>query len=77
MSCNKKKHFCTCRDRECQFNPNNPATYCHSCDECVSKNLKNGEIPSCFFRKVKDDLMGVEEFTFESFVKFWNENKKA
>ncbi len=72
-----KKHFCTCRDRECPHNPNNPKGTCCSCDECVLKNLERGEIPSCFFRKVKDDLTGVCEFTFESFVKFWNQNKNA
>ena len=70
----KKEHFCTCRDRECPHNPNNSDEKCCSCDACVAKNLALGEIPSCFFRKVKDDLSSLSEFTIESFVKFWNEN---
>ncbi len=74
---NKEKHFCTCRDRECPHNPNNHDIGCCSCDACIEKNLSQGEIPSCFFRKVKDDLSGLSEFTFESFVKFWIENGKS
>ncbi len=72
----KKEHFCTCRDRKCPNNPNNPDTCVCSCDECVAKNLALGEIPSCFFRKIKDDLSDITEFTFESFVKFWIRNKQ-
>jgi len=74
--CNKTEHFCTCRDRECPNNPNNSDINCCSCDACVAKNLALGEIPSCFFRKIKDDLSGLSEFTVESFVKFWTENRK-
>lgn len=71
----KKEHFCTCRDRECPHNPNNPDTCVCSCDDCVAKNLARGEIPSCFFRLVNDDLSSLSEFTVERFVRFWIENK--
>ncbi len=74
MTC-EKNHFCTCRDRECIHNPNNSDTSICHCDGCIEKNLSNGEIPSCFFRKINDDLSEISEFTFESFVKFWIENK--
>ncbi|MGN0658841.1 MAG: DUF6485 family protein [Emergencia sp.] len=38
--------FCTCSDRECPFNPVN---HDQGCTPCIEKNLKAGEIPSCFF----------------------------
>ena len=72
----EKKHFCTCRDVACPLNPNNPerAKEGGGCDACVRKNLARREIPSCFFRLVKDDLSGLSTFTFESFAKFLKEN---
>ena len=46
---NKKAEFCTCSDRECPFNPVN---HDKGCTPCIAKNLKAGEIPSCFFNSV-------------------------
>ncbi|MCD7777601.1 MAG: DUF6485 family protein [Clostridiales bacterium] len=43
------KEFCTCRDTKCPFHPVNHDL---GCDLCIQKNLKLGEIPSCFFNKV-------------------------
>jgi hypothetical protein len=67
------EHFCSCKDISCKLNPINHNL---GCDPCIKKNLKAGEIPSCFFHLVNDDLSQLQEFTVESFVKFYRENKK-
>ena len=69
------KHFCTCDDLTCKLNPNNPSSHILGCDPCIRKNLKAGELPSCFFLLIKDDLSGVEDFTIEGFVDFYLKNK--
>ena len=70
------KHFCTCDDLSCVLNPNNPSNQIQSCDPCIRKNLKAGEIPSCFFLLVSNDMTGVLDFTIEGFVEFYLKNKK-
>ncbi|AGC68774.1 hypothetical protein Cst_c17940 [Thermoclostridium stercorarium subsp. stercorarium DSM 8532] len=67
-----KKHFCTCTDLSCKLHPNN---HSKGCDPCVRKNLKDGEIPSCFFRLINNDISELKEFTIESFVDFYLKNK--
>lgn len=62
------KHFCTCRDLDCKLNP---ANHDLGCDPCIQKNLKQGEIPGCFFRLISDDLSSLEEFTVKDFVDFY------
>lgn len=41
--------FCTCSFTECNMHPLN---HDKGCTPCISKNLKNGEIPNCFFNMV-------------------------
>jgi len=65
-------HFCTCKDINC---PIHPLKLGKGCDPCIQKNLMQGEIPSCFFRAVSDNLDGLEEYTFESFVRFYLRNR--
>lgn len=67
-------HFCTCTDLNCKLHPRNNSN--KGCDLCIKKNLKAGEIPSCFFKLVNDDISGLKEFTIESFVNFYMKNKK-
>lgn len=67
------KHFCTCTDLNCRLNPR---SYAKGCDLCVKKNLQAGEIPSCFFRLVNEDISELKEFTIECFVNFYLKNKK-
>lgn len=69
----ERKHFCTCRDINCKLNPCN---HDKGCDPCISKNLKEGEIPGCFFRLISDDLSQLNEFTIESFVNFYCQTKE-
>ena len=68
-----KKHFCTCKDTNCKLNPRN---HDHGCDPCVTKCLKEGEIPSCFFRAISEDLSGVDDFTYEGFTNFFLKHKQ-
>ncbi len=56
--------FCTCSDRAC---PMNPANHDRGCSPCIAKNLREREIPSCFF-----NLVGYPEnagsYHFEDFA---------
>lgn len=63
-----QKHFCACKDTKCKLHPSNHNL---GCDPCIKKNLKAGEIPSCFFHLIDDDISELKEFTIESFVKFY------
>ncbi len=63
-----REHFCMCDDTGCALHPSN---HDKGCDPCVKSNLKKGEIPSCFFRRVHDDINGVEDFSIEGFVEFY------
>ncbi len=38
--------FCTCADSGCPFHPSN---HDMGCTPCIEKNLKEREIPTCFF----------------------------
>lgn len=60
----EKKHFCTCTDTSC---PMNPANHDQGCTLCIEKNLKAGEIPSCFFVAVSGhDRQG--SYIYEDFA---------
>ena len=41
--------FCTCKDTNCPLHPTN---HDKGCTPCIAKNLKQKEIPSCFFYAV-------------------------
>ena len=63
--------FCTCKDTKCPLHPSN---HDKGCSLCVAKNLKRGEIPSCFFNII--DKEGKREgYTFAEFAKVVNGNK--
>ncbi len=57
--------FCTCTDLNCPFHPTN---HDKGCAPCIAKNLQRGEIPNCFFDKVK----GSQNSTGYSFEDFAN-----
>lgn len=61
------KHFCTCTDTKCKLNPHN---HSHGCDLCIKKCLKEGEIPSCFFKAINDDISNTDDFTYKGFSDF-------
>jgi hypothetical protein len=68
-----REHFCTCDCLDCKLHPSN---HDRGCDPSIQKNLKKGEMPSCFFNLVSDDLSGVKELTIDGFVQFCLANKK-
>lgn len=43
------REFCTCRDHSCPFHPTN---HNKGCSLCIAKNLKEKEIPGCFFNDI-------------------------
>lgn len=51
--------FCTCTDLAC---PQHPANHDRGCTRCVAKNLAQGEIPSCFFKKLDPGYRGPGYF---------------
>ena len=56
--------FCTCTDMECPFNPSN---HDQGCTPCIAKNLKEREIPTCFFKAV-DHPKPTSGWHFEDFA---------
>lgn len=66
--------FCSCEDYKCPLNPKN---HDKGCTPCISKNLKNGEIPTCFFKSVNEDTSNVKKFDVQGFVKHYAESKKS
>ena len=65
--------FCTCKDHACPLNPHN---HDKGCTLCVEKCLKLGEIPSCFFKHVDEDISGNADFTLGGFVRFYEAHAK-
>ena len=60
-----KSPFCTCKDIECPFHPTNHDL---GCAPCIAKNLKEREIPSCFFNMVETEHT-APGYKFEDFAK--------
>ena len=73
MQTNERKNFCTCEKIKCPYHPLN---HNQGCDLCVEKNLKKGEIPTCFFKLINQDTSNDKKFTIQEFVDFYLENKK-
>lgn len=63
-----KKHFCDCPVTACTRHPSN---HSQGCDPCIEDNLKKKKMPACFFRAVHDDVDGLEDFTIQGFVDFY------
>ena len=55
--------FCTCKNTTCPLHPMN---HTRGCTPCISKNLRQNELPNCFFNKVP----GSEQRTGDSFADF-------
>ena len=60
----QKPTFCTCGDKNC---PHNPINHDKGCTPCIEKNLKAGEIPSCFFDAVGSRT--EDGYTYEAFAR--------
>lgn len=61
-----EKAFCTCTDKAC---PNHPSNHDKGCTPCIRKNLRTGEIPTCFFVSALGDTSGSSDWSRESFAR--------
>ncbi len=68
MNTKWKLSFCTCEDTNCPLHPSN---HDKGCNLCIAKNLKKGEMPTCFFKKINSDISQIKNFTIEDFVNFY------
>ena len=59
-----KVPFCTCSDTSCPFHPTN---HDQGCAPCIAKNLKEREIPSCFFHSI-DRPKPTDGWHYEDFA---------
>ena len=62
MSC---AEFCTCKDCNCE---SHPKKHNNECTACVGKNLKNHEIPACFFNKIGEESSIKSNWSFYRFA---------
>ena len=67
MNTKGKLSFCTCEDTNCPLHPSN---HDKGCNLCIAKNLKKGDMPTCFFKKINYDISQIKNFTIEDFVNF-------
>lgn len=59
-------HFCTCQNTACRCHPSN---HDQGCDLCIQKELRKGEIPSCFFNLVIRPGETVKDCTLAAFAR--------
>lgn len=57
--------FCTCTDLAC---PMHPANHDKGCTPCIAKNIREREIPSCFFNMLTPGEKHPE-YSFEEFAR--------
>ena len=58
------KEFCTCTDLKC---PCHPSNHDKGCTPCILKNLREREIPSCFFNSI-DCAKPTPDWHYEDFA---------
>ena len=58
------KEFCTCTDLAC---PCHPVNHDQGCYLCILKNLREKEIPSCFYHDI-DFPKPTEAYHYEDFA---------
>jgi len=71
MSC---AEFCTCDSYDCEFHS---SKHNYECTACIEKNLKNHEIPYCFFKKIGEESSVKSNYSFYKFAEkvIANENQ--
>ncbi len=65
-----RQHFCSCTDLKCPLNPSNPNCRQKTCDGCIRKCLKAGEIPACFFKDVHPDTSSWTDYSYAGFCRY-------
>lgn len=58
--------ICTCKNIKCPLHPDN---HDKGCTPCISKKLKLGEIPNCFFNLVVGHAEEIKDSSLEGFAK--------
>ena len=66
------EHFCTCFVLSCEHHP---SRHEQGCDSCIQKNLRDKEIPACFWISIGGDLSNEKEFTYERFAEYVSHNR--
>ena len=61
-----QKELSTCQNTACRCHP---ANHDQGCDLCIQKELRKGEIPSCFFNLVIWPGETVEDCTLAAFAR--------
>lgn len=59
--------FCTCVDHAC---PCHPTNHDKGCAPCIAKNLADGDIPVCFYRKLEPDMSRDQDYSMRGFARF-------
>lgn len=67
------KEFCRCGEYSC---PNHPRNHDQGCTLCILKNLREKEIPACFFADI-DHPKPTKDFHYEDFAALVTEAKAA
>ena len=65
--------LCSCTDTACPLHPTN---HTKGCTPCIAKCLKQGEIPSCFFRAI-DHPKPTKDWHYADFAALVNAAKEA
>jgi len=63
MSCSSL--FCTCQYLDCA---DHPTKHDGSCNPCIEKNLREHEIPACFWNKIGDTATAKSDYIFMRFA---------
>jgi len=61
-----KKFTCTCEVFDC---PAHPRKHNNECTPCIEKNLKNHEIPACFWNEIGNTENAKSDYIFLKFAK--------
>ncbi|MDR1509214.1 MAG: DUF6485 family protein [Synergistaceae bacterium] len=64
--------FCTCVDYKCVCHPVN---HKNGCTPCVAKNLREEEIPVCFFRKIEPEMDRKQDYSVQGYARFVRDHK--
>jgi len=57
--------FCTCDSYDCDYHPRK---HNNECTACIGKNLRNHEIPNCFFNSIGNEADVKSNYSFYKFA---------
>ena len=59
--------FCTCVDHACSCHPVN---HDRGCTPCIAKNLADGDVPVCLYRKIEPDMDRKQDYSMQGYARF-------